>query len=1021
MITSVVIAAMVFVLAALAPNPAAAASPEIEVTLSLDWFERFEVPDDGIDEEGEFFPEIRIGNGELQRGRIVTDDHFIASSIPDPWVFKQTFSVPDDKTTVPVMIRIFDDDGGTNFGVDRMDVSPANQDIELNLEFDLLTERWSGDGVPPNTPCKDRSGVDRGQTCAAGDGDPNFPDSGDGKRVTLGFSVRTSNLPDVDGDGIPDLVELNGVRNPDGSMVADLKALGSDPCRKSVVVQLDYMSGAADGHSHKPKDDAIKAVKDTFDAAPVDAFAPCPYGGTHKPKGIDFVHVPGKAITEQTLISLNSNDYRNARNANFPAALAPYAHYGLIAHDRVELPGSSGQCCEPNRDNNKDFIVSLGSWRVYCVADFGTDFGGDGTLQTTPSGDDMASGLIVRVGPNRRCDTTSGHGTDSQVLTPGTGEQDAQVGTVQDQAGTIIHELGHALNLDHGGDTNVQWKPNYVSAMNYWFQTGIPTGPPPLLVNQFAEWKVGATRLGLSEGKLPGLNENSALNENAGIGDGSDQTFWWIPNPNPSNSQRHLRSGPGNTALNWNDNRTAAGDPIIEAGVRVDLNADSMFTQLSDHDDWKAIKFRAKASPDVKGTAVSAWGVGANLGPELNFATAMIQEIGFFNFYDPDLKVTKTADKADGQPGDTLNYSVLIDNVGTGPATKVSVTDTLPDATTATRLLTAIESGSSATEPFSYAVPCTIEDGTVLTNSATATSSDVAGGPEANTSNNTGTASTTIHAPKLTLTKTATSAVNAGEAVTTELLIANVGTGSATDVELTDVLPPDMYYSTALDLGAGPRPSSVVRNPDGTTTLTWALGQIDGGTTVPVEFTARPSLLLVAGTALPNSAAVTYENSNGCVYDPVTANASTTITEVAPTGDPLSQGYWKTHPEARTAEFLARVQATDQRFDGADGTAPDGALSNAEATAVLSEGGNQPGPLESQLLAVLLDLSSRRINAGTTIDSSLTRKLGIDTVGEAVRFAFETLAQPLNSSTAARYSDATTLLDQIANNKSEVY
>jgi hypothetical protein len=115
------------------------------------------------------------------------------------------------------------------------------------------------------------------------------------------------------------------------------------------------------------------------------------------------------------------------------------------------------------------------------------------------------------------------------------------------------------------------------------------------------------------------------------------------------------------------------------------------------------------------------------------------------------------------------------------------------------------------------------------------------------------------------------------------------------------------------------------------------------------------------------------------------------------------------------------VQATDQRFDGADGTAPDGALSNTEATAVLSEGGKQPGPLESQLLAVLLDLSSRRINAGTTIDSPLTRKLGIGTVGEAVRFAFETLAQPLNSSTAARYSDATTLLDQIANNKSEVY
>jgi hypothetical protein len=156
-----------------------------------------------------------------------------------------------------------------------MDISPAEQDIELNLNYDVLTQRWTGDEVPPNMPCLDHSDVPHGQTCAVGDGDPNFPEAGDGKRAEVGFSIFTSALPDIDGDGIPDLVELHGIRDSNDVLVADLAALGADPCRKTIVAQIDYMTGAADGHSHKPKDAAITAVKNTYDAAPVDAISPC--------------------------------------------------------------------------------------------------------------------------------------------------------------------------------------------------------------------------------------------------------------------------------------------------------------------------------------------------------------------------------------------------------------------------------------------------------------------------------------------------------------------------------------------------------------------------------------------------------------------------------------------------------------------------------------------------------------------------------------------------------------------------
>src|SRR5215471_16937868 len=36
-------------------------------------------------------------------------------------------------------------------------------------------------------------------------------------------------------------------------------------------------------------------------------------------------------------------------------------------------------------------------------------------------------------------------------------------------AGTFMHELGHNLGLDHGGDTSINYKPNYLSVMNYQF------------------------------------------------------------------------------------------------------------------------------------------------------------------------------------------------------------------------------------------------------------------------------------------------------------------------------------------------------------------------------------------------------------------------------------------------------------------------------------------------------------------------------------------------------------------------
>ncbi|MEU1384606.1 MULTISPECIES: hypothetical protein [unclassified Nonomuraea] len=122
-------------------------------------------------------------------------------------------------------------------------------------------------------------------------------------------------MPDTDHDGIPDLVELSGIRDRNGGVIADLPALGADPCRKTIVLQADYMADAR--HSHRPKPDAITLVRNAFDAAPVKAENPCPYPGTHR-DGVGFVYLQGTQLPEQAAMGLaDDSDFRDARTADF--------------------------------------------------------------------------------------------------------------------------------------------------------------------------------------------------------------------------------------------------------------------------------------------------------------------------------------------------------------------------------------------------------------------------------------------------------------------------------------------------------------------------------------------------------------------------------------------------------------------------------------------------------------------------------------------------------------------------------
>ena len=965
----------------------------VDVTVRIRCVNQVENPDSASG-DGDYFPEVKIGAsdashdptspGPLGAGPI-EDDTFC----PD-WRF--TRSVDRDAGPVAITIRLFDYDDGFNGDNDFMDINSIDNKVELGLSFDAST------GALVN-------GSDVRGNFARGDGDHGFPDDNDGRKAEIEFYVFVGTNPDIDGDGIPDAVEINGVRRADGTVVTDFKALGADPCRRTIAVWIDYMTGAADGHSHKPKADGIQALVTAFDQAPLNAVS-CPYAGTHKSTGVDFIYLEGKQIAEQAIMGLD-NAFRAARDANFPSELRPFAHYAIFVHDQKAGSSSSGLCCE-TVDGNRDFLVSLGSWRNTCVAP------GDDPLSTTPQGDDMVLSGEIDVGPNLTCDTPAAAG-DVQILAVTTGAADARVGTTTDQAGTIMHELGHALGLGHGGDEKTNYMPNYLSNMNYAFQLGVPRGATP--PGASAPPRV----LDYSRSKLPDLDKTK-LKESVGLGVTglTDWTRW-------TDGGGNVRWGSAAGAIDWDwssstDNGGIACGDGTSVCLNVNINADddsgAPQTILTGFDDWQNLKYRATDSasfgaenarphPDI---------------PDITFPTVLKEQIDYLASFDPDLQATKVVDQADAVGGDELIYTVDVVNVGTGPATNASVADTFPTGhgkTAETRPLATIYPGATKREEFKLTVDCATPDGTVLVNSATAYGTDMGGGAEANLANNTDTATTTVHAPRLQVTKTASGTGLAGEAITFGVVVTNTGTGTATNAVVKDVLPVDVYYSKALDLGSGPKPDSVTYEADGTTTLVWNLGTLAGSASRTLEYTARPSLLFLGGEALANAVEVSYKNANGCTFAPELASASTTVTVVAPTRDPVSLGFWRTHQDLWLPEILARIQATDQRFDANN----DGQLSNDEVATMLAPGGNMDKILKEQLIAAYFNLATRRINAATTLDpkAKLAQLLGLTNVRDAAIYAKGTLTLPVTSTNRARYSNATTVLDQINNNRIELY
>lgn len=349
---------------------------------------------------------------------------------------------------------------------------------------------------------------------------------GDGNHVYITWDFACSSTA---GDGIPDVWKLHGASIDVGGgskQFIDLPAMGATVNQKNIFVQLDWMANSSISQKLDPA--ALKKVVDAFASQNIKLIID---------EGPDSILNYATNSTWGTLSKAKALTYQ-ASLGTTSFDVSGKLKYDWTAFNAIR--------------NGTGGFKSTGRAPIFHYAIAAHNIG---TVTSSGISRTEGSDLIISLG------SFSGG-----------------VGTVDQQTGTFMHELGHNLGLGHGGGDNVNNKPNYLSVMNYSFQmTGVIRNG-------------AAGVFDYSHGAIGPLNENS-LNEPSGLGSlaAGYGTTRYCP-ATPTASAGFVPVANANGPIDWDCDGSATN-----TSVSFDTNNDGSKTSLSGYDDWDNLKFKVGA------------------------------------------------------------------------------------------------------------------------------------------------------------------------------------------------------------------------------------------------------------------------------------------------------------------------------------------------------------------------------------------------------------------------------------------
>lgn len=193
----------------------------------------------------------------------------------------------------------------------------------------------------------------------------------------------------------------------DGDGIEDIP--GADPYKSDIYVEINWMKG------FKPSQEALNIVSEAFANS----------GAGYKDKGINLHNVWGEETAHTAVLEFNSKtqgdeyDLDTVIEGHFTNKLSEYAYHYALFGDRYVI--------RKDADNDDEIDDTSSGYSSY----------GWGQV------------IFIAMGSTYSYE---------ELLTP------------YETAGTYMHELGHNLELYHGGADDINYKPNYLSVMNYAFQ-----------------------------------------------------------------------------------------------------------------------------------------------------------------------------------------------------------------------------------------------------------------------------------------------------------------------------------------------------------------------------------------------------------------------------------------------------------------------------------------------------------------------------------------------------------------------